>query len=479
MSPLGKAQCVLWLLSMAISLSVAQCHDAALYSHDACRQHLDSVKHREVLTADASDQTCAIMEAEGCCLAENIHAPLTRKQDRHSVIQSWWCPYDAVLVSDSAQTGKRGEIPENVPEHVQHFETLATWNLDRIDTRTAIYDSRYTPFDLPTSPATPIHVYIVDTGLYPQHEAFRNVAVSLDYPSQEGAMDCNGHGTHVASIIAGYDTGIIAEAGHLILHIIRALDCAGSGTTTTVIRALAWIAANLQGDGIVNMSLGGGKSAILNNYVNTLYTDFGIVIITAAGNEEVDACERSPASAEYSIAVGATRLGDFRASYSNYGPCVNMFAPGSDVRGAHIGNPAAYLVRSGTSMAAPHVTGGLARLASLFLNTAGSASKDYLAHNDAVLEQLAPGESVTARIWQVLKARSTPNVVKDAGRLSYNRMLFLGDPNAPPPPPPQFPIAPPPNIIPPPPLPDTSLAAQRRSVNAVNHVILLVVLFII
>ncbi|MCA1799919.1 MAG: S8 family peptidase [Actinobacteria bacterium] len=398
-----------------------------------------------------------------------------------------------------------------VHEPVHTFTTQAGWNLDRLDTRVAIYDNRYAPFTLPPrADPSAIHVYIVDTGIAPDHVAFRGTTVALSYPpSGQAPIDCNGHGTHVASVVTGQVVGVIPEPGRVILHAIRVLDCAGSGTTTTVMRGLAWIAENHPATaiGLINLSLGGKKSALLNDYVNTLYSQFNLVSITAAGNENTDACTRSPASAETTIAVGSTRLGDVRSSFSNYGTCVNIFAPGSEVTGADPGSTNRYTRRSGTSMAAPHVTGGLARLALIFMKSSSSSSSSSKMRPPPILQKTTqdhpaplrastPGENLPVQMWQEMIARSTPNAVRNAGPGSHNRLLFLGDPNPPQPPPPppppppdlQSPALPPsmkppqtsPNAPPlmlPPPLPLAGAATSHRHRNVVYHVILVALLW--
>lgn len=457
-------ECLVLIVLWAGAALATRGHMETPWEYTCPTRILPSLEHREILTANATLSTQAALAARGCCILETIRAPARRDRTQHHLFQSWCCHMDALPLSAPSRNGtpKRTTLSSVSVAHeeVNVFTTQAVgWNLDRIDTRPAIYDNRYTPFGLRTSPppsGPQIHVFVVDTGIDPTHPAFQNLQVSLDYPSPTEALDCNGHGTHVASIVAGTSTGVFPERGYMVLHGIRVLDCSGSGTTTTVIRGLASITENLPADPtaliIINLSIGGKKSALLNDYLNTMHTEFGIIIVAAAGNENTDACTRSPASAEYTIAVGSTRIGDFRSSFSNYGTCVNMFAPGSEVTGADIDPTRSYRPRSGTSMAAPHITGGIVRFAVELATNAATvtqSSSQPLRKSSDPVRMLSPGETLAIRAWQLMLERSTSGSVRDPGPGSHNRFMFLGDPSTITPPP----ITPP--ITPPPPPPHT------------------------
>ncbi|NCV77401.1 MAG: S8 family peptidase, partial [Actinobacteria bacterium] len=234
-----------------------------------------------------------------------------------------------------------------------------SWGLDRIDQRekvgtTSSYGYR--------SAGTGTTVYVVDTGVYPHNDFGNRLSTSGFSAISDGGgpVDCNGHGTHVAGTIAGTQYGIAKNAK---IVPVRVLGCTGSGTFSQVIAGMEWILSpenpNSKTQAVVNMSLGGGASSTINAAVTKL-TNSGIVVVVAAGNSNKNACEFSPASAPSAITVGATNLSDVKSSYSNFGPCVDIHAPGSDINSAWIGSPTASRVISGTSMASPHVAGGAA-----------------------------------------------------------------------------------------------------------------------
>jgi len=216
----------------------------------------------------------------------------------------------------------------------------------------------------PTTAAN-VDAYIIDTGIYLANSDFTGRAVfGFKSNAAWSNTDNNGHGTHVASTVAGIQFGI-AKGARLIA--VKVLGDNGSGTTAGVIAGVDWTLGNSQSTGrrsVGNMSLGGGWSQALNNAVNTCSSG-GCPVVVAAGNDNWDACDYSPASAANSICVGATTQTDVRSTFSNYGPCVHVFAPGTGILGAWIGGTGATNTISGTSMAAPHVCGVAALLASL------------------------------------------------------------------------------------------------------------------
>ena len=235
----------------------------------------------------------------------------------------------------------------------------APWGLDRIDQRALPLSSSFTS----PSDGSGVNVYIVDTGIDASHREFGGrVASGFDAVSgSDGRTDCNGHGTHVAGT-AGAATYGVAKSVRLVP--VRVLGCDGSGTYSGVIAGLDWIAKNLSAGekAVANMSLGGGASSSLDSAVASLVSA-GVTVVVAAGNSNVDACTSSPARAASAITVGATTTSDARASYSNFGRCLDLFAPGSSVTSTVPGGGTA--TYSGTSMAAPHVAGVAAVVLSL------------------------------------------------------------------------------------------------------------------
>lgn len=240
----------------------------------------------------------------------------------------------------------------------------ASYGLDRIDQRNLPLNSQYNYPDLAGQGA---HIYVIDTGLNPNHSEFSGrVGTSRNFISGEAATnwtDCNGHGTHVMGTAGGTSYGVAKKA---TLHALRVLDCGGSGSSADIIAAMNWLIANQETPAVANMSLGtqyipfvntrsAEQEAAVKNMVNA-----NIAVALAAGNDSADACKISPAAAPEALTVGATQSNDAKASYSNYGTCLDLFAPGSAIISADYANNSGSTSMDGTSMASPHVAGALA-----------------------------------------------------------------------------------------------------------------------
>ena len=268
--------------------------------------------------------------------------------------------------------------------------TESSWGIDRIDQRTLPLNSR---IERGVTGAG-VTAYVVDTGIAAGHNEFSG-RVRNGYSVFGSTADCNGHGTHVAGTIGGDSIGV-ATAVNLVP--VRVLDCNGSGTIEGVIEGLNWmIRHHKEGEpAVANLSLGAGMSQALNDAVEAAVRA-GITVVVAAGNSDEDACNTSPASEPSAITVGATTIFDTRASYSNFGPCLDLFGPGSDIVSAANNGQDSYQTLSGTSMASPHVAG----VAALYLGVNPDATPSE------VRDSLVEGSSRNV----VRNANGSPNVL--------------------------------------------------------------------
>ncbi len=269
----------------------------------------------------------------------------------------------------------------------------ATWGLDRIDQRNLPLSNSFTY----SNTGAGVTAYIIDTGILFSHSQFGGRATSgFDAVDGGSADDCNGHGTHVAGTVGGSTYGV-AKGVNLVA--VRVLNCSGSGTNSGVIAGIDWVTTHHTGanPAVANMSLGGGVSSALDNAVANSIAD-GVTYAIAAGNSNRDACKFSPARVANAITVGATTSTDARASYSNYGKCLDLFAPGSSITSAWSNGGTNTI--SGTSMATPHVAG----VAALYLQGNPAASP--------------------ATVGNALVGNATSGKVSNAGRQSPNLLLF-------------------------------------------------------
>ncbi|MFI7077781.1 S8 family peptidase [Micromonospora sp. NPDC049903] len=281
-----------------------------------------------------------------------------------------------------------------------------SWGLDRIDQRNLPLNSSYT---YPNT-ASNVTSYVIDTGIRTTHSDFGGRATWGTNTVDTNNTDCNGHGTHVAGTVGGTAYGV-AKATRLVA--VKVLNCQGSGTNAGVIAGIDWVTANAVKPAVANMSLGGGANTSVDNAViNSI--NAGITYAVAAGNgnalgQRQNACNYSPARAAPAITVGATQNNDAAASFSNFGTCVDILAPGVSITSAwHTGDTATNSI-SGTSMASPHVAGVAALVLSANPSWTPQQVRDYLVAN------------------------STPNVVTNVGTGTPNQLLYVVNGDTPPP----------------------------------------------
>jgi subtilisin family serine protease len=273
-------------------------------------------------------------------------------------------------------------------------QTNATWGIDRIDQANLPLNGAYTY----NTTGQGVTTYIIDTGIRTDHVEFGARAQRGFDAFGGNSEDCNGHGTHVAGTVGGSVYGV---AKNVSLVAVRVLDCNGSGSFSGVIAGMDWVAANANGPSVANMSLGGGPSSTVNNAVNRLYIA-GVAVVVAAGNSNTNACNSSPSSAPNAYTVGSTTSNDSRSSFSNYGDCVDIFAPGSSISSAWYTSNTATKTISGTSMASPHVAG----VAALYLESNPNASAQ--------------------EVYDFLSSTSTKSVVTSSNSTNNNLVYSIG-----------------------------------------------------
>lgn len=348
----------------------------------------------DVAMESALQETAAEAEALAPELSRLEGAATTYRYD--AVFSGFAAPLSARAVEALRRNPNVDYIEVDSIVTIDTTQTGATWGIDRIDQRALPLSTTYTY----NNTGAGVTAYIIDTGILTTHTQFGGRATS-GYDAVDGALpatDCNGHGTHVAGTVGGSTYGV---AKGVSLVAVRVLDCAGSGTTSGVIAGVNWVTSNHTGTNpaVANMSLGGSASTSLDTAVANSIAD-GVTYAIAAGNNNKRACNYSPARVPTAITVGATTNTDARASYSNYGTCLDLFAPGSSITSAWYTSTTATNTISGTSMATPHVAG----VAALYLQSNPSAP--------------------AATVASALVANATSGVVTSAGTGSPNKLLY-------------------------------------------------------
>lgn len=292
-------------------------------------------------------------------------------------------------------------VQENGEVHVTDTQTEPpSWGLDRIDQRDLPLDGSYTYAN--DEAGAGVTVYVIDTGIRTTHvDLGGRATVGTDTVGDgQNGQDCHGHGTHVAGTAAGTTYGV-AKAAHLVA--VRVLNCEGSGTDAQVIAGMDWVTANAQHPAVANMSLGGAADAATDTALANSVAS-GVTYAVAAGNGDFlgrpqDACQSSPARAPQALTVGAVDIADTRADFSNFGTCVDLFAPGVGITSSLGTSDTGVATWDGTSMATPHVVGVAARYLSL------------------------DPTATPAQVTEAVLGAATPDKVVDPGTGSPNRLL--------------------------------------------------------
>lgn len=363
-----------------------------------------ATQHAQRLAAKASAVAVAAQSVLGRSVLQHAPQARVRQQFSHAleafVISVPWDQAQAVADALAADPAVDSVEPDRLLSLQQDAPTPRVldpraWGVDRIDQRQRSFDQRF----VSAQTGAGVRVYVVDTGISPHAQFGNRLRPGFSgIADGRGTRDCHGHGTHVAGTAAGSTLGV-APAAELVP--VRVMDCQGKSSGSSLLAGLDWIAAQGQRPAVVNMSLGGPASSTLDAATRQLLTA-GYSVVASAGNSRLDACTISPARTAGVLTVAATDSADTLASFSNWGACVALSAPGVQIASAGVASAEAVVAMSGTSMAAPHAAGA------------------------AALVLQAQPAATPAQVLEHLRQQATPNVVGGAPAGTPQALLYAG-----------------------------------------------------
>ncbi|MEO3973957.1 S8 family serine peptidase [Streptomyces sp. CAU 1734] len=377
-----------WALLPAVALAAGLQFAVSPVAHGATAPDARSGDLRLAPSATAVPNSWIVVLKDGSTRAADLG--VTPKHTYRSALRGFSATMPSAAAAKLAADPRVLYVEQDTVVRLSATQTNATWGIDRIDQRDLPLSTTYTY----NTGAAGVNAYIIDTGIRTSHSEFGGRAtVGTDtVGGGQNGQDCQGHGTHVAGTVGGRTYGV---AKNVNLIAVRVLNCQGSGTNAGVIAGVDWVTANARKPAVANMSLGGGANTTLDNAVKRSIAS-GVSYAVAAGNGNIfgqpqNACSYSPARVPEAITVGATDSADRRASFSNFGTCLDLFAPGVSVTSAWLTNDTATNTISGTSMAAPHTAG----VAALHLASNPAASPAQV--RDAIVNGATSGKVTDPR----------------------------------------------------------------------------------